>query len=397
MSRPTRAAQVALDLSVLVNFIANGLLLATIPRYMHGPLGASRTWVGIGTTGFFFIAILVRPAVGRIIDRRGRLAFVRWPLLGLAVVAMSFGAVNAIWWIIALRFVQGAVGSGFYTAAAAVVTDLYPPSRRASAISRLSLNVYVGFVAGPVFADFLIRRSYDDVWRAAALLHLVAFAVSFLIPETTHETAPRPVAGGAPVPSVYRAVLVPGIAFGAVSFAFATVVTFHAEYADRLGIDHPGWLFATYAFAVLAVRTFIGRAADAYGPARVALPCLTLGVGALALLSLAQTPWLAFLGMALTGLGSGATYPALSADAVDRVDPGVRGSALGSFMAFGDFGQGMAGPLVGLVSSALGFRWVYGIPAVIVAIGLAVLAIDVSRTIRSGAAAPRRPATSAPR
>jgi MFS family permease len=163
------------------------------------------------------------------------------------------------------------------------------------------------------------------------------------------------------------------------SFLFAAVVAFHPEYAEHIGIARPGTLFATYAGAVLIMRRFVGEIADRVGPLRVAIPGMAVAAAGSGVLAMSNSPLVSYIAMAFTGLGAGVTFPALTADSVRRVPDSERGSAMGSFMAFGDVGQASAGPLVGIASAAFGFRWVYGIPALAVACGCLILISDVAR------------------
>ena len=47
---------------------------------------------------------------------------------------------------------------------------------------------------------------------------------------------------------------------------------------------------------------------------------------------------------------------------------------MGTALAVGDLGQASAGPLVGYISTQLGFRWVYGIPSLMAVVAVAVVA-----------------------
>jgi MFS family permease len=373
----TEAAARRLGVAVFCNFLGIGILLTVVPRFLREELGADRFEVGLATTIFFASALVARPFVGRQLDRRGRRPFLVWPLLGLAAVAVGLGFAPSVLAVAALRVVQGAIGSAFYTACATAATDLAPPERRASAIARLSLAIYLGFTLGPLVGDALIEAGFGWAKGSAALLHLVAFAITTRMPET-QPTHPAHADGGdkdddAPA-SLLRVVLRPGVALATSSFGFATIAAFSPEYADRIGIDRPGTLFATYAISVLAIRSVVGRLADRLGPRRMAIPGLALGAGGLAGLALSPGPQWSYVAMAAVGFGSGGTFPSLSAIAVGSVGDRFRGRALATFLTFNDVGQGVAGPLVGFLAADLSFRWVFGVPAIVGALGFIALA-----------------------
>ncbi|HYN36702.1 MAG TPA: MFS transporter, partial [Actinomycetota bacterium] len=59
-------------LSTLAYFISVGALQPTLPRFVQGPLGGGDVQVGLAVGAFAFSAVLIRPFVGPIGDRRGR-------------------------------------------------------------------------------------------------------------------------------------------------------------------------------------------------------------------------------------------------------------------------------------------------------------------------------------
>ena len=367
-----------LDVAVASNFLAIGILLSAVPRYVKEELGGSSAAVGTATTIFFAAALLTRPLVGRAMDRIGRRPFLTWPLLVMAVLAIGMEAAHAVWAVVLVRLLQGAFGSTFYTACAVVSTDIAPPEQRASAVARLSLMIYLGFAFGPFIGEFLFDRGSQWPWLACAVLHLFAFAMSQRLPETLRErrTAdqPRP-----SMRSLQRVVLRPGVAQLCAGLGYSCVVAFLPSYSREIGLGSSGALFFTYACSALLVRVFSGRLADRFGYVAVAVPGLfVFGLGHF-LMAIARTEWLPFPAIAMTGIGFGAVFPALTALAVDRAPDEQRGQVLGVFLSFNDLGNAIAGPAVGAIADAAGFRWGYGVPAIVAAFGF-VVALGLRRS-----------------
>lgn len=370
-----RAPARRLDAIVLANFLALGMIVAAVPRYLHSELGASRFHTGLATTIYFVAALAVRPVIGGLVDRMGRRPFILVPPFVLAVLTVGYEAAGSVPFVAVLRLAAGGVSALFFTSIALAVTDRAPPQHRAAALGRQSVMTYTGFTVGPLLADRLIQVGWTPTWLAAAALHLVSGIAALGLDETHRPTGGDPARFG-----FDRRVLRPGVAFLAANFAFASIVAFLPEYSERVGIGSPGALFATYAMAVVIVRAVSGGLADRIGPDRYLVPALSVGTLGLVLLATTPAPLLAFVGVAVVGLGAGSTFPAATASALSKAGDGDRGKAMGTTLALGDIGQATAGPLVGWLSTVLGFGWVYGTPAIVV--GTAVLVVLSSPGLR---------------
>lgn len=396
MSRPTDASTWRwFDVATLANFVSIGILLVAVPRFAREELGASAAAAGAATTVFFAGALVTRPIVGRAMDRLGRRRFLLWPLAAMAVIALGFDALTTVWAAILLRLLQGVFGSTFYTACAVVATDLSPPERRASALARLSLTIYLGLAVGPSIGEWLLDRSGTAPWVVAACGHLVALAAASRLPETTtEESRAAPVGSTA---GLRRVVARPGIAQLCSGLGYACVIAFLPEYSRSIGLGSSGALFFAFAMSVLGVRLVSGRVADRVGYTAVAVPGLAVLVVGHSLLGLAWSTWVPFVAMVLLGIGTGSVFPALASIAASRAPDTARGAALGIFLSFSDLGNAAAGPLVGAVVDATSIRWAFGTAALVAAVGM-LLAMGLgpmrpagerAATSGSGSSAPR--------
>ena len=125
--------------ATLAYFVSIGALQPILPRFVEGPLSGSKAEVGLVVGAFAFSAVLVRPLVGPIGDRRGRRLLI---VVGAGIVALSvagYVVAESLWLLILLRLVSGLGEACFYVGAASVVNDLAPEERRGEAVSYFSL------------------------------------------------------------------------------------------------------------------------------------------------------------------------------------------------------------------------------------------------------------------
>jgi predicted MFS family arabinose efflux permease len=95
---------------------------------------------------------------------------------------------------------------------------------------------------------------------------------------------------------------------------------------------------------------------------------------------MAHSPWLAYTGAALAGLGFSLVFPALGVEAVKRVPPHNRGTALGVYTAFADISFFLTGPLAGAVIGIWGYSsvFLFAFASVLTALGITLILRQLS-------------------
>jgi predicted MFS family arabinose efflux permease len=83
-------------------------------------------------------------------------------------------------------------------------------------------------------------------------------------------------------------------------------------------------------------------------------------------------PALAITGSALTGAGFALVFPALGVEAVGRVPPESRGTAIGLYSVFLDVSLGITGPAAGIAAALISFATPFLIGGTATAAGLAL-------------------------
>lgn len=373
--------------ATLLEFVALGIFLSAIPLHVVGPLGGTRTAVGLAMAAYPLAAVLTRPQVGRLTDAHGRRRY----LVAGAVLLSGSGLVllsaSGLATVVAVRFAQGLAGACFYTAASGVATDLAPADRRAEYISRFSLFLYSGFAVGPALGEWLARRhGFGWAWGTAAVCSAVAAVVVARLPagERRPMTRLRRV--------LHPAALGPGLVLLTMAAGYVTISSFSPLFAPRMGLASAGPLYVTFAATIIGVRLVSGRLADRVGRVAVALPGVAAGGIAFLAMAALPRPGVAFAGVALFGAGFAVVFPALMALTVDRVDPAERGEALGSYTAFFDVGSSTSGYAVGAVADAAGFGAAFCVPAGLCGVGMvALVGLGRRDRRRTGTAGPSGP------
>lgn len=367
----TRRAHVLLAAATLAEFTAMGLFIAAIPLYVKEELDASTTAAGVAVSVFSITAVLLRPSIGRGVDTIGRRPFVLGALGLLAVSSPLLVLATSVPAVIGVRLLQGAVGGTYYTSSASMATDLSPPERRASAIARFSLFLYIGFAVGPALGEWMIRHhGFDAAWLTGAALGAAGFAAAWQLPETrvrADAAEDPPLARTRRV--VHPAAIAPGLVLLSAAVGYSGITAFSSLYARQVGMGSSGTLYAAFAVTIIGVRLASLRLIDHIARRTLVVSGLSLSSAALVVLASFESPTPAVIGVATFGAGFAVVFPTLMAFAVDRVSDHERGETLGSFTAFFDIGAGLGGYVVGTLADEWGYSWAYGIPALLCAAG----------------------------
>lgn len=363
-------------LSTLAYFISVGALQPTLPRFVEGPLGGGDVQVGIAVGAFAFSAVLIRPIVGPIGDRRGRRLLI---VLGAGIVAMSVAGyvfADSLWLLLVLRLASGVGEACFYVGAASVVNDLAPEERRGEALSYFSLALYLGLTIGPLIGESVFEAfdGFDAAWLVAALSAGIAALLGLIVPDTrpegSHENEFR---------WFHPAGILPGTVLAASIWGLGGFATFIPLYALSLGMSGSRMVFVAFSVVVLLVRSLGARLPDVLGPARAARMALSLQAVGLVVMGVWQEVLGLFAGAIVFGLGQALAFPALMTMAIRSAKPTERSAVVGTFTAFFDLSFGIGAVALGGVASIFGYGGAFISAALVALGGLAMLAVRARR------------------
>jgi MFS family permease len=391
-SRLLTPAFLAVSLASLAYFIADGITIPILQKFVVGPLGGDRVAVGIAYGAFSLTALILRPLAGSFSDRRGRRPLIVGGALLFGIGVLGHLLATTIPVLLVMRLVMGAGEAFVFVGVLSAVSDLAPEGRRGEAISYFSLSLYLGVAVGPFIGEALLGEDrFAAVWIAAAAMSGVAALFGLRAPETRSPAlsssgaeAAEPLRGWRSI--VHPGGILPGLVLLASTTGMGGFFAFGKLYADSLGMDGAGPIFATLAVIVIVFRSLMPWMPDRLGARRAASTALTFNAAGMVVIGLWAEPAGFYAGTAVFAFGVCFAFPALSTLTTLSVPANERGAALGTFSAFLDLGFGAAPVLLGFVAQAAGFNAVFLASAMVAGSGLILLA--ATRPVRSVATSP---------
>lgn len=360
-----------IGLATLAYFIADGILLPTVPTFVKGPLGGDDLTVGLVAGAFSVTALLLRPFSGRLADRAGRRFVMLLGAGAFGVSVLGYLVADSPLVLIVFRLLTGVGEALFFVGSLAAATDLAPEERRGEAFSLITLGLYAGIGIGPQIGEAMVRISgYDAAWWSAAAAAAIAILLaSFVrVPKPViEEDAPR-------VRLIHPAAMLPGLVILTSVAGMAGFFAFTPLYTDRtLHIGGAGGVLLLLSVVVIGIRLIGRRLPDVLGPrtaSRWALALSAIGFGVMAAW---QTPIGLYAGTFVFAVGIALATPALGALALAGLKPAERGAAVATFTAFIDIAFGVGPAALGFVAGAAGYPAVYAVGALIAVAGFALL------------------------
>ena len=335
----------------LAFFLSFYLLLSALPLYAR-QAGVPDRWLGLIIGAFAFASMLVKPWAGWAADRFGRRPLLVVGASIFAAASLAYGVSGSGVALLAVRLLHG-TGMGLYpTAAAAVVADLAPPERRGEWMGLFGAAANVALAVGPLAGLALVERfGFATLFGVSAAVAALAVAACRGIPETLGERRALPLR----LPhALSRAALFPSGLVFCLMVTYGAQVSFLPLFAHDLGLN-PGLFFLVFAAVVALVRGHGGRLSDRLGRVPVTVVGMALSAAGLGILASTRSLGGLALAGALYGVGFGAAQPALMAWCVDRVAPGDRGRAMGTYYTALELGIALGAMSAGLAVAAVGF------------------------------------------
>lgn len=344
--------------AVLIDMLAVGLIIPVLPALV-GSFTASAAeqafWYGAVAFAFGIASFLGGPVMGALSDRFGRRPVL---LIGFGALALNFFAnalATALWVLLLVRFVSGAMQANV-AVAQAYVADITPPAERARRFGLLGAMLGLGYtfgpVAGGVLGDIDLRLPF---FVAGALALLNTLYGAFVLPESLPSERREPFrwSRANPVGALRALGALRGVGplvwvlalAGLAQFTLHMSWVLHNTFKFGWGPKENGWsLFAVGVMAVLVQGGLMKRLLRVFTPQRLA----TIGMASATLAylgwGLATEPWMVFviIGLNLFGFAAMVSIQGLISAAADERD---QGRTMGSVASLNSL-TGVAAPVI---------------------------------------------------
>jgi MFS family permease len=353
------------SLSTFTLFTSFYFLLITLPIYIE-KIGGSESEIGLILGVFTISAVLLRPFIGKEVDRRGRKIILISGIVIFFISMLLYDHTKNVTSLLLLRVLHGIGWGAATTAATTLIADIAPPKRRGEAMGVFGMASNVAMAIGPALSMILLQKyDFPILFSISAGISLLSLLLVLPISETM-VVHPR-------TPLFSREALFPSALMFMISLTYGSIVSFLSLFAQKQGIANPGIFFTVFAVTLILVRALAGKLSDIKGRKFVIIPGMVLIAAGLGVLSTASTLNSFLVAAFLYGIGFGLVHPSLMALLVDMVGDEGRGAAMGTFTAAFDLGIGAGSILLGLVLQYFDFQVMYSLSGLIALSGAVLL------------------------
>ena len=377
-ARPAAAMRFIM-LTVLIDMIAIGIIVPVLP-VLVGSFTDSKAsqafWYGAVSFAFGIANFFAAPVLGALSDRYGRRPILLLGFCGLGLNFFATALATALWMLVAVRLIGGAMQAN-QAVANAYVADITAPEDRARRFGLLGAMFGLGFIIGPVMGGLLGAINLKLPFFVAGSLTLVNLAYGyFVLPESLPGDRRRDFAWRAtnPLTSLRGLIALKSIGplvavvacSGLAQFILYTSWVLFTTFKFGWGPSENGWsLAAVGVTSGLMQGVLLGPLLKRFSARRLAVLGLISSTLAYALWGAATAGWMMFAIIFVNLLGATVTATMQSIISA-AADAGNQGKTMGAVSALNSLMAVAApiigAPLLGLVSHFPAGDWRIGAP-----------------------------------
>ncbi len=373
------AAMPFIMLTTLIDMMSIGLIIPVLPALVGSFTGSQADqayWYGVVTFAFGLANFFASPFLGAVSDSHGRRPVL---LLGFCGLALSFyltALATALWMLIAVRLVSGAMQANM-SVSNAYVADITAPEARAKRFGMLGSMFGLGFILGPVMGGLLGAIDLRLPFFAAGSLALVNLLYGcYVLPESLPPARRRAFSwqSANPIRAFRGLTQLKGVAplvaviacSGLAQFVLYTTWVLYTTFKFGWGPLENGWSLAAVGVVSAIVQGLLmGKLLRRFSPRRLAVLGLLSSTLAYLLWGAATEGWMMFAIIFVNLLGAtvAASIQSIISSAADAHSQGQALGAVGglnSLMAV--VAPVLGAPLLAAVSHLPKGDWRIGAP-----------------------------------
>jgi MFS transporter, DHA2 family, multidrug resistance protein len=139
----------------LLEIIDTTIVNVALPD-MRGSLGATLNEVSWVITAYSLANVIIVPLTSWLSQQFGRRNYFAFSVVVFTLCSFLCGNANNIWELVFFRFVQGLGGGALLVTSQTIITESWPPEKRATAQAIYTLGVIVGPTLGPPLGGYII-------------------------------------------------------------------------------------------------------------------------------------------------------------------------------------------------------------------------------------------------
>lgn len=361
-------------------YFSIGLPLAILPEYVHLRMGYSAALAGLVISIQYIATFLSRPWAGRISDHAGAKISVIWgmaacTLSGILLLAAAALHRNPAWLsltsLLASRLVLG-VGESLGSTGATLWGITSAGQEHTARV--ISFNGVATYGALAISAPLgVVMEQYLGL-GSLGIVTVILCGASVVV---AMGKKPVPVVPGEHLPfrDVMGRVTPHGMALALGGVGYSVLATFVTLFYASRHWNGAALCLTAFGAAFIMARLVFIHAISRFGGFPVGITCLVVESVGVLILWLSISPWMAFSGAALAGIGFSLVFPALGVEAVKRVPERSRGTALSVYTVFADVSFFLVGPTAGAVIGEFGYAsaFLFALICVLASLGIVMV------------------------
>ena len=335
---------------------------------------------GIIGSLFSILQFIMAPIWGSLSDKIGRRPVLMWTVAGTSIGYLVWALSGSFWLFLLSRVLCGAFG-GNLSVATAAVADITTREQRSKAMGLVGAAFGLGLVTGPMVGALTAHWNLAELVPSLSRFGLNPFSVPALLsfglsmlnllwigarfretltpgqeaPASRHVTGnPLRAILGLENPAVRRTNLV-AFVFSTAFVAMELTLTFLAVDRFHYTARQNGMLLGFLGLCSILTQGVLVRRLLAQMPEtrvlRLGLACAAVGF---LLLGLAQTPWMLYVALVFTALGSGLVNPSTTGLISLYSSQAEQGRILGIFRSLGSLSRAITPLIAGVLYWSFG-------------------------------------------